>query len=125
MKDMPMKAAGTSYQQCSPEEATHIMLHLPGPFMNRIIPVITKGNRDKTPCWTWNGDVNKPTLKPSILTKGTKTLTDDEINRVYAGDDIPVTNIICHTFITNGQVQFLNDCTHEFAGMTVDLLDVD
>jgi hypothetical protein len=32
---------------------------------------------------------------------------------------------VCHTWINDGKVQFLGDCTHEFAGQTLDLLDVD
>jgi hypothetical protein len=28
---------------------------------------------------------------------------------------------ICHSFITDGKIQFLSDCTHSFAGKTVEL----
>lgn len=34
-------------------------------------------------------------------------------------------NIVCHTWINDGKVQFLSDCSHEFAGQTLDLLDVE
>ncbi len=27
----------------------------------------------------------------------------------------------CHTFITDGRIQFLGDCSHKLAGQTVDL----
>ena len=27
----------------------------------------------------------------------------------------------CHSFVTDGKIRFLNDCTHEMAGETVDL----
>lgn len=27
--------------------------------------------------------------------------------------------IICHSFITDGQIQYLSDCTHSLAGKTV------
>jgi hypothetical protein len=30
----------------------------------------------------------------------------------------------CHTFITDGRVQFLADCTHELARQTLDLPDL-
>jgi hypothetical protein len=32
---------------------------------------------------------------------------------------------ICHSFVTDGRIQFLNDCTHSLAGQTVDLPDFD
>jgi len=28
---------------------------------------------------------------------------------------------ICHSFIRDGKIQFLGDCTHALAGQTVDL----
>jgi hypothetical protein len=31
----------------------------------------------------------------------------------------------CHTFVNDGRVHFLSGCTHEFAGQTLDLLDVE
>lgn len=30
----------------------------------------------------------------------------------------------CHSYITNGQIQFLSDCTHKLAGQTVPLPDL-
>jgi len=85
---------------CIPQEADLVILHMPGCFPNRMIPV--KGPH---PVWSWNQDTERPTLKPSIRTR--------------AGDQV------CHSFVTDGKVKFLNDCTHEFAGQTVDLLEVE
>ena len=28
---------------------------------------------------------------------------------------------VCHSFVTDGRIQFLGDCTHSLAGQTVDL----
>ncbi len=30
-------------------------------------------------------------------------------------------NTVCHSFLTDGRIQFLDDCTHAMAGQTVDL----
>lgn len=30
---------------------------------------------------------------------------------------------VCHSFVRDGQIQYLGDCTHEYAGKTVDLPD--
>ncbi len=101
MKALPLRLIASGYEPCSPTEATHIQLEFPGPIPTRILPI--RGPRG----WTWNGDVEKPTLQPSILTSNGE-----------AGDR-------CHSFVEEGRVRFLSDCSHEFAGRTVDLLDVD
>lgn len=110
MKAKPLIKTETGYKDCEVKEATHVMLNVPGPFPTRIIPIIIGGTRKGTGNWTWNGDINKPTLKPSILTTGV-----DEVGAP----------IRCHTFINDGRVQFLNDCSHKYAGKTVELLDVE
>lgn len=109
MKAQPLKLVNGRYEPCSIEEVTHLRLHTPGPFSNRILPVIIKGTRKDTPNWSWNGDIEKPTLKPSILTQGGCTEK----------------KTICHCFVNDGKIQFLNDCTHELAGQTLDLLDIE
>lgn len=111
MKAQPLRADDDGiYHNCEPEEATHLMLDLPGPMRVRVLGVVLSGSRDKAterrrePVWSWNGSVDAPTVRPSILTKGIG---------------------VCHSFVNDGKVQFLNDCTHEHAGKTMDLLDVD
>ena len=54
--------------------------------------------------WTWNGSIEKPTFSPSVLVK--KTWGDESV---------------CHSFIREGRVEFLSDCTHALAGQTVNL----
>lgn len=109
MKAQPLILQDGFYNPCTPQEATHIRLSMPCPISDRILPVITKGDRKNTPCWTWNGDTEKPTLKPSILTK-------TEYNEKV---------IVCHSFVTDGIVEFLPDCTHDSAGKILDLLDIE
>lgn len=69
------------------------------------------------PRWGWNGDVNKPTFTPSILVRTGRAL--DPAFVPEAGDPPE----ICHSFVTDGRIQFLADCTHPLAGQTVDLPD--
>jgi hypothetical protein len=64
------------------------------------------------PRWTWNGDVAKPTFKPSILVRWSVPAPREP-------DDPP--DKICHSFVTDGMIQFLGDCTHALAGQTVPL----
>lgn len=106
MKAQPLRNTGNGYEECTAAEATHVMINTPGPIPTRILPVQIGGTRAGTGNWSWNGDVEKPTLKPSILS-----------------DQGP--ELVCHSFVNDGKIQFLGDCTHEFAGQTLDLLDVD
>jgi hypothetical protein len=106
MKAKPMKQTDTGQEPCEPQEATHVWLNMPGPIPTRMIPVIFgNATRAGTNCWSWNGSVEKPTLRPSIRTRDG--------------------HYTCHTWVNDGQAQFLNDCTHELAGQTLDLLEVD
>lgn len=57
--------------------------------------------------WTFNGDRKKPTFRPSILV--TSDYGPERVKRV------------CHSFVTDGSIQFLSDCTHALAGQTVQL----
>lgn len=66
--------------------------------------------------WTFNGDFDNPTIRASVLTrsyrKNTDTLKYDiEIDR-------------CHSFITDGKIEFLGDCHHSLAGQTVELPEI-
>jgi hypothetical protein len=58
----------------------------------------------------FNGDVESPTLYPSLL------------NSYHYGEDRKA--YICHSFVTDGRIQFLSDCTHPLANQTVELMDV-
>lgn len=106
MKALPVKLErGIGYVACPIEEATHVTINIPGPSGRLNIPVIHRGKREGTGCWTWNGDTEKPTLRPSVSTTGH--------------------NYKCHTWINDGQAIFLPDSTHEHAGKTLDLLEVE
>lgn len=125
MKAQSYKFDGTAYIPCEPKEATHLEMILPGPTGMIRLPVMIGGTRDGTPNWTWNGRLEKPTIKPSVLTRGTLPLTDEQHDRVMKGEKLTPTPFVCHSFINDGKVQFLGDCTHEFKNQTVDLLDWD
>jgi len=53
----------------------------------------------------FNGDYENPTFSPSLLS-----------------DNFPGKR--CHSFITNGKIQFLSDCEHPLKGQTVDLPEI-
>lgn len=58
--------------------------------------------------WTFNGDPLKPTFSPSVLSFHVHPETGERVHD-------------CHSFVRDGMIQFLNDCTHPLAGQTVEL----
>lgn len=62
------------------------------------LPVILSGSRDKANAWSWNGSVEKPTLRPSVRT----------IHEDYT---------ISHFWLTDGVCIYLEDSTNGLAGM--------
>ena len=64
--------------------------------------------RDQFPVWEFNKDLEKPTIRPSIAVE-----SSCRGERTY-----------CHSYVTDGKIKFLDDCTHELKGQTVDLPDV-
>lgn len=64
-------------------------------------------DRPDRPRWTWNGDMVRPTFSPSLLVRWT-----------YGDKREPR---VCHSFVRDGRIEFLGDCTHEHAGKTLPL----
>jgi hypothetical protein len=56
--------------------------------------------------WTFNGNYEKPTFSPSLL-----VFKDDPASR-------------CHSFVKDGQWEYLSDCFHSLAGKTVPMVDL-
>lgn len=54
--------------------------------------------------WQWDGNVEKPTVQPSLKIEGVRF------------DGRPY---ICHLVVTAGMLNYCADCTHELAGKTV------
>jgi hypothetical protein len=61
--------------------------------------------------WTFSGDVERPTFAPSML--------------VHENPMANPPGPRCHSFVRNGRIEFLSDCTHTMAGQTVDLPEID
>lgn len=62
------------------------------------------GGTGPGPLWAWCGDLDHPTLSPSIRVRG---------------------KFLCHSFLRDGRLQFLGDCEHALAGQTVDVPEDD
>jgi hypothetical protein len=77
--------------------------------------VIVERSDGKRPCWGWNGSADAPTFTPSIL-----VTTGKRVDPSYEPEpDFPDPPTCCHTFVTDGKIQFLGDCDHALPGQTV------
>lgn len=84
------------------------------------------------PKWSYNGNPDAPTFSPSVLVRGVRIDGgDEELDRILDTYKLPEDrermladkriNTVCHSFVNDGRIQFLGDCTHALAGQTVPL----
>lgn len=85
----------------------HVGFWCPGCDSCHVVRVLSQEGH---PCWSFNGSDVAPTFTPSVLVNG-------------PGNHRHPTVPTCHSFVTDGRIQFLGDCTHAMAGQTVDLPD--
>lgn len=75
--------------------------------------------------WTFvNNDLNKPTFSPSFRHSGFKTINDEYGNWLGEwerdANNKPIPDV-CHYILTDGILNYCNDCTHELKGQSVPL----
>ena len=92
-----------------------LAFHCPGCEVEHVCSVTSKSRTN----WGWNGNLDRPTLTPSVLVRTGRAVDPSFVPE--PGDPPEV----CHSFVTDGRIQFLGDCTHALAGKTVDLPDWD
>ena len=88
-----------------PEYVDMLKFYCPACKKEHIVSVGPKSYWDLR--WTFNGDYEKPTINPSLLVR----------YKMPQGDKV------CHSFIRDGKIQYLGDCTHGMAGKTVEIPD--
>jgi hypothetical protein len=74
------------------------------------------------PCWGFNGNVRAADVyaQPSRDVGPLGAAGDRRRTRIPAAEAAKVHDV-CHSFITDGRIQFLGDCTHKLAGQTVEI----
>lgn len=60
--------------------------------------------------WSFNGDFDNPTFRPSMLMQ-------------YPVENPETGHVREHFFVIDGKIQYLTDCHHDMAGKTVDMVD--
>lgn len=58
------------------------------------------------PIWNFNGNLEKPTFTPSLL---------------YSWGKPDGVKHVCHLYVTDGQIKYLGDCTHDFRNQTIEM----
>ena len=75
------------------------------------------------PNWGYNGNPDAPTFTPSVLVRGVQKLSETEYEAVMRGETVNPIPFVCHSFVTDGKIQYLGDCGHSLANQTVELPD--
>jgi hypothetical protein len=110
-------------------ENGYVSFKCPGCRLHHTLPVQGAGTT-----WQFNGDVESPTLSPSILARGGCCYEPDwheqerrrhpgpeHCDKYHPDEDGISFCHVCHSFVRDGQIEFLSDCTHALAGTTVPL----
>lgn len=81
--------------------------------------------------WGFNGDIEKPTFNPSLLIRTGCHISNHKTDHCWCTynkeciekGEKPTSFKCktCHTFITDGKIQYLTDCSHKLAGQTIEL----
>ena len=82
-----------------------LLFHCPGCSCNHLVHYGECGG----PRWDWNGDVNRPTLLPSILTRWNYGISNE--------------THVCHLFIEDGMLNYQGDCTHALKGKITPMVE--
>lgn len=72
--------------------------------------VVWQAPGETGPVWEWDGNLDAPTVSPSILVRW--TWGPERIQKA------------CHSFLRAGRWEFLADSTHVLAGQTADMTPV-
>jgi len=104
----PVAVARAAVNQKNETLGTYIWIWCPGcdQAHTAVVPDDRGIPKGRVVFWSWNGDVDNLTIGGSIL-----------VNAGQEHPDYP----LCHSFVRDGRIEFLGDCTHELVGQTVDL----
>lgn len=91
-------------ERLTSEGETEVLLcfHCPGCKYGHSFRIKGQG-----PVWDWNGSLEKPTFSPSLLVWQSRP------------------EARCHSFVRDGNIEFLGDCFHELKNQTVPLPPVE
>lgn len=71
--------------------------------------------------WEYNGNPELPTFSPSVLATHRRPEGYSNDNPAPVGYDGPMVEHRCHSFVRDGRIEYLTDCTHSLAGTSVEM----
>jgi hypothetical protein len=79
--------------------------------------------------WEFNGDFDRPTIRESVLVRSGHYAPDNEgvcwcSYHAEHPDASGFRCVRCHSYVTDGRIEFLPDSSHALAGRTVELPDL-
>jgi hypothetical protein len=99
-------------------------------------PHMVRVGEGPSPRWLYNNDPERPTFAPSILVRGIAApdgtemteAEEAEYDAILAKGGVEAAfasrfGTCCHSFVEEGRIKFLGDCTHALVSQTVDLPD--
>lgn len=81
---------------------------------------VTTGGDD----WTYNCNADAPTFRPSLQVLYNHWVPPATPENPHPGPQTRV-DARCHSYITDGRIEYLGDCTHVMVGQTVAIPDWD
>lgn len=88
-----------------------------------MLPVTpTSGSR---PTWDWDGNLEAPTLAPSIKTSYRHPTGYTRDNPAPVGYDGPYTEEVCHSYLRAGVFEYLGDSTHSMANQFIPMVPLE
>lgn len=103
-----------------------VEFHCPGCNEQHLIYINSASTYNPT-TWWWNGSFESPSFQPSVLMRSGHFVPGCDpshcwctYKREHPDENCPSCSV-CHSFVVDGKIQFLGDCTHALAGQTVEL----
>ena len=87
-------------------DEVRVLFQCPGCDNLHCVRITAATDKPNQSVWGFNGDMDKPTFTPSVLTNG-----HDPATR-------------CHIFVKDGMIQYLGDCWHDLKNTTIPMVDI-
>lgn len=123
-----MSAFGRKLRLC---EGGVVMFRCPGCGEAHAVNVAPAADGTPRPVWGFNNSGDAPTFTPSVLVRTGHFVPGYEdkkncwctYNAEHPDEPDRFECRVCHSFVTDGRIEFLSDCTHALAGQAVELPD--
>jgi hypothetical protein len=72
-----------------------------------------------------SADMHAPTLIPSVLVHSPRRFANTDLQEPALTNEANIRPAVdCHSFVRDGVIDFLGDCTHQYAGVKVPMVSL-